>query len=50
MPSKSTKQAHFMAAIAHSPAFARKAGVPQAVGKEFAAADRRKAIRKRKRK
>jgi len=29
-----------MEAIAHSPAFAKKAGVPQSVGKEFAAADK----------
>jgi len=29
-----------MEAIAHSPAFAKKAGVPQSVGKEFASADK----------
>ncbi len=29
-----------MEAIAHSKAFAKKAGVPQSVGKEFAAADK----------
>lgn len=29
-----------MLAIAHSPAFAKKAGVPQSVGKDFAAADK----------
>lgn len=28
-----------MAAIAHSPAFAKKAGVPQSVGKDFNRAD-----------
>jgi hypothetical protein len=28
-----------MAAVAHSPQFAKKAGVPQSVGKEFNAAD-----------
>lgn len=39
MPSKSPAQAHLMAAVAHNPAFARKAGVPQSVGKEFNAAD-----------
>lgn len=39
MPSSSPKQARFMAAIAHSPSFAKKAGVPQKVGKEFNAAD-----------
>ena len=40
MPSKSTKQHNFMAAVAHSPAFAKKAGVPQSVGKEFNQADK----------
>jgi len=35
MPSKSAKQAKFMAAVAHSPEFAKKAGVPQSVGREF---------------
>jgi hypothetical protein len=29
-----------MAAIAHSPSFAKKAGVPQSVGKEFNKADK----------
>ena len=40
MPSVSKKQARFMAAVAHSPAFAKKAGVPQSVGKEFNQADK----------
>jgi glutamate synthase domain-containing protein 1 len=40
MPSKSKKQHNFMEAIAHSPSFAKKAGVPQSVGKEFAKADK----------
>lgn len=31
-----------MRAIAHSPKFAKKAGVPQSVGKDFAAADKGK--------
>ena len=31
-----------MQAVAHSPEFAKKAGVPQSVGKDFAAADARK--------
>lgn len=35
MPAKSQKQARFMAAVAHDPKFAKKAGVPQSVGKEF---------------
>jgi hypothetical protein len=42
MPSKSAKQHKFMEAIAHSPAFAKKVGVPQSVGKDFAAADKGK--------
>ena len=42
MPSKSPKQHRFMEAIAHSPEFAKKAGVPQEVGKDFAAADKAK--------
>ena len=40
MPSKSAKQHRFMAAIAHSPSFAKKAGVPQSVGKDFSSADK----------
>jgi hypothetical protein len=35
MPSKSKAQHNFMAAVANNPAFAKKAGVPQSVGKEF---------------
>jgi hypothetical protein len=40
MPSTSKKQHNFMAAIAHSPSFAKKAGVPQSVGKDFNEADK----------
>ena len=40
MPSTSKKQHNFMAAVAHNPAFAKKAGVPQSVGKEFNKADK----------
>ena len=40
MPSTSKKQHKFMEAVAHSPAFAKKAGVPQSVGKEFSNADK----------
>ena len=40
MPSKTPKQKKFMAAVANSPKFAKKVGVPQSVGKEFAAADK----------
>jgi len=41
MPSKTKKQAKFMAAVANNPKFAKKAGVPQSVGQEFANADKR---------
>lgn len=40
MPSTSKKQHNFMAAIAHSPAFAKKVGVSQSVGQDFSKADR----------
>ena len=40
MPSTSKKQHNFMAAIANSPSFAKKAGVPQSVGKDFTTADK----------
>jgi hypothetical protein len=42
MPSTSKKQHNFMAAIAHNPAFAKKVGIPQSVGKEFNNADKGK--------
>jgi len=42
MPSTSKKQHNFMAAVANNPAFAKKAGVPQSVGKEFNNADKGK--------
>jgi hypothetical protein len=35
MPAVSEKQEKFMQAVAHSPKFAKKVGVPQSVGKEF---------------
>jgi hypothetical protein len=40
MPSTSKKQHNFMAAVANNPTFAKKAGVPQSVGKEFNEADK----------
>ena len=40
MPSVSKKQHNFFAAIAHSPSFAKKVGVPQSVGKDFNEADK----------
>jgi hypothetical protein len=42
MPSVSKKQHNLMAAIAHNPAFAKKVGVPQSVGKDFNTADKGK--------
>ena len=42
MPSKSKKQAKFMQAAAHNPKFAKQAGVPTKVAKEFNAADKKK--------
>jgi hypothetical protein len=42
MPSTSKKQHNFMAAIANNPAFAKKVGVPQSVGKDFTNADKGK--------
>lgn len=40
MPSTSKKQHNFMNAVAHSPEFAKKVGVPQSVGKDFSTADK----------
>jgi hypothetical protein len=40
MPSKSKKQHYFMEAVANNPAFARKADIPQSVGREFVQADK----------
>lgn len=39
MPSRSKKQARFMAAAAHNPDFAKRAGIPMSVAKEFNQAD-----------
>lgn len=44
MPSKSTRQANFMRIAAHSPEFAKKAGVPQSVAREFYAEDKRSGL------
>jgi len=46
MPSSSKKQHNFMEAIAHSPSFAKKVGVPQSVGKDFSNADKGKSFSK----
>jgi len=45
MPSSSKKQHNFMAAVANNPSFAKKAGVPQSVGKEFNNADKGKTFK-----
>jgi hypothetical protein len=39
MPTVSDKQHNLMEGVAHDPAFAKKAGIPQSVGREFANAD-----------
>ena len=39
MPSKSASQHRLMEAVAHNPGFAKKVGIPQSVGKDFAKAD-----------
>lgn len=41
MPSTSAKQAKFMRAVANSPKFAKKVGVPQSVGKDYEMADKK---------
>jgi hypothetical protein len=46
MPSKTPKQKRTMAAAAHDPKFAKKAGIPQKVAKDYNAADKRKAHKK----
>ena len=46
MPSTSKKQANFMAAAAHNPAFAKKVGVSMDVAKEFNQADKGKTFKK----
>ena len=40
MPAASKKQKTFMNAVAHNPAFAKKVGVPKAVGKDFSEASK----------
>jgi len=49
MPSTSAKQRRFMAAAAHDPAFAKKAGISQTVAKEFFRADQAKKNRQSRR-
>jgi hypothetical protein len=40
MPATSLKQKKFMDAVAHNPAFAKKTGTPQSVGKDFSQASK----------
>lgn len=47
MPSKSPAQKRLMAAAAHNPKFAKKAGVPQRVAKEFNRADAKQSKKER---
>jgi hypothetical protein len=49
MPSKSPAQARLMAGVAHDPAFAKKVGIPQSVGREFNQADKGTGILRKKR-
>jgi hypothetical protein len=42
MPSKSPVQERLMRAVAHSPKFAKKVGIPTSVGQEFAKTDEAK--------
>lgn len=46
MPSSSRSQHNLMEAVAHSKEFAKKVGIPQSVGKDFVAADEKKAKKK----
>ena len=48
MPSKNPAQARLMQAVAHSPKFAKKVGVPVKVGKEFAAKPKAASGRRKK--
>ena len=44
MPSTSDKQRRLMAAAAHNPEIAKKAGIPQRVAREFNQADKGKRL------
>ena len=45
MPSVSKKQHNLMEAVAHNPAFAKKVGIKQSVGKDFSTADKGKTFK-----
>lgn len=44
MPSKSPEQHRLMEAVAHNPKFAKKVGIPQKVGEDFAEADKKQGL------
>lgn len=44
MPSRSAAQARLMLAAAHNPKVAKRAGIPQSVAKDFAAADAKRKV------
>lgn len=44
MPSVSPQQHRLMEGVAHDPRFAAKVGIPQKVGRDFAQADKAKAM------
>ena len=46
MPTKSPAQKRLMEGVAHNPEFAKKVGIPQTVGREFADADEAEAKKK----
>ncbi len=46
MPAKSAKQKRLMDAAAHSPAFAKKVGIPQSVAMDFSEASKGRKFRK----
>ena len=46
MPSKSKAQHNLMEGVAHNAAFAKKVGIPQSVGRDFAEADKGKKFNK----
>lgn len=48
MPSKSPKQKKFMNIAAHDKGFAKNAGIPQSVAKEFNDADKKKSKKGKK--
>jgi hypothetical protein len=46
MPANSLAQKKLMDAVKHNAAFARKVGIPQSVGRDFVAADRKAGLNK----